>query len=123
QAGAELPFNTELSILPAILVMGQGSSTSTTFGANIRYSNNDWNEIAVRAGLWPHISSTFDSRFYFESIAVAAILELNRWNVGFSYDITTSDLTRANNSRGAFEVSLIYVHPARSRVRVKCPNF
>ncbi|MEM8908514.1 MAG: PorP/SprF family type IX secretion system membrane protein [Bacteroidota bacterium] len=123
QVGAELPFNDELSILPAAIIMGQGPSTSTTFGANVRYSNNDWNEIAIRAGLWPHLSSTPTSRIYFEAITVAAILELNRWNLGLSYDITTSDFSATNNSRGAFEVSLIYTHPARSRVRVRCPNF
>lgn len=122
-AGAELPFNPELSILPAIIVMGQGPGTSITSGANIRYSNHDWNEIAIRAGLWPHIVSTFDSRFSFEALTFTTILELNRWNLGLSYDITTSDLRRANNSRGAFEVSLIYTHPAKSRVKVKCPNF
>ena len=33
-------------------------------------------------------------------------LVLNRWMLGLSYDTTVSSLTQANNSRGAFELSL-----------------
>jgi len=51
------------------------------------------------------------------------VLEMERWNIGLSYDVTTSVLAAANNSRGAFEVSFIYTHPATWRTNVKCPNF
>jgi len=50
-------------------------------------------------------------------------VELNHWTVGLSYDITLSSLTLANNSRGAFEISVMYVHPETRRSRVICPNF
>jgi hypothetical protein len=36
-------------------------------------------------------------------------LDYNELNVGFSYDINTSDLKRASNSRGAYEISLTYI--------------
>jgi len=121
--GGELPFNDQLSVLPALIFMKQGSSTSTTFGANVRYNNHDWNEVAIRAGIWPHISSSVNSRMFFEALTFATILEINRWNVGLSYDVTTSNLKAANNSRGAFEMSLIYTHRARHRVKTSCPKF
>lgn len=120
--GGELPFNDELSILPAVQVMGQLSSLEGTFGANIRYSNHDWYEVAIRAGLWTRLTNTVDGK-HFDALIMTAILEMERWNLGVSYDITTSALTTANNSRGAFELSLIYVHPAKSRYRVNCPKF
>lgn len=121
--GGELPMGNELSLLPAIAVMGQNQSLSTTAGANFRYTNREWRELAMRVGGWAHVVNQLDSGFALDAITVAAILELEDWNLGFSYDVTTSTLTNANNGRGAFEVSLIYTHPAKSRVRVNCPNF
>ncbi len=124
--GGEIPFNPQLSLLPAVAVMGQGPSLSTTIGANFRYTNHDWNEVAIRTGVWPHISRRVDeadTKLQFESIAFAMILEIESWNVGVSYDVTTSTFKDANNSRGAFELSLIYVQPAKERIKVNCPKF
>lgn len=121
-AGGEIPFNTELSILPAIQVMGQGPSFAGTFGANFRYSNHDWYELAIRAGLWARLANTVTGQNV-DAMVVTAILEVERWNLGISYDITTSNLKNANNSRGALELSLIYTHPAKSRIKVNCPKF
>lgn len=122
-AGGEVGFSDQLSLLPALIFMKQGALTSWTGGANIRYNNHDWNEVALRLGLWPHFSSSTDSRVYWESMAVTAILEMNRWNFGVSYDITMSDFSQANNSRGGFELSLEYIHPATERVKTVCPKF
>ena len=121
--GGELPFNDQLSILPAVAVMGQNQSFSTTVGANFRYTNKDWREVAIRAGGWVHLANKLDSGMDIDAFIVSAILEMERWNLGISYDITTSTLATANNSRGAFELSLIYTHPEKSRYRVNCPNF
>ncbi len=121
-AGGEIPFTSELSLLPAAQVMQQLGSFETTLGANFRYSNHDWYEVAIRAGLWTRMTNTVGGK-HFDALIVAAILEMERWNLGLSYDITTSSLTEANNARGAFEVSLIYFHPAYTREKVNCPKF
>ena len=121
--GGEIGFNDELSLLPAVVFMNQGALTSWAAGANIRYNNHDWNEIALRMGVWPHFASTTTSRFYSESVAVTAILELNRINFGISYDITVSDLQEANNSRGGFELSFSYIGREVQRVKTICPKF
>ena len=121
-AGGEIPFTDELSLLPAVVVMGQGPSFETTFGGNFRYTNHDWYEVAIRAGVWLRNTRTVGGS-HFESFIVSAILEVERWNLGISYDVTSSSLKTANNSRGAFELSLIYTHPAKDRYRVNCPKF
>ena len=121
-AGGEIPFTDELSLLPAFQVMGQGSAFESTFGANIRYSNHDWYELAIRAGTWMRMTKTVEKN-HFDAFVVTAILEVERWNLGISYDITSSVLTEVNNSRGAFELSLIYTHPSKSRYKVNCPKF
>lgn len=122
-AGGQAPFTENLSLLPAIAVIGQGQAMSVTAGANFRYTNRDWRELAIRAGAWAHLSNELDSGMAMDAVIISAILEMERWNLGISYDVTTSTLSRANNSRGAFELSLIYTHPEKSRYKVNCPNF
>lgn len=121
--GGEIPFTEEFSILPAVQVMGQGPSFESTFGANFRYSNNDWREIAVRIGIWSRLVNKLDDSIHQDAYIVAAILELERLSIGLSYDINSSSLTTASNYRGAFELSLIYTNKEKKRVLVNCPNF
>ncbi len=122
-AGGELPLNDALSLLPAAAVMSQGPSLSTTFGLNLRYNNHEWREVAIRAGLWGHLSNQLTDGLALDALVVSAILEMERLQFGLSYDITTSLLAAANNSRGAFELSIIYVAPEKGRSRVTCPKF
>ena len=124
QVGGELPFNDNLSILPAALVMSQNKYLSITAGGNFRYTNRDWREVAIRAGAWAHVANQLESGMGLDAVIVAAILETERWNIGISYDVTSSSLKEANNSRGAFELSLIYVaREKQRRPSVNCPKF
>ncbi|MFT6320519.1 MAG: type IX secretion system PorP/SprF family membrane protein [Granulosicoccus sp.] len=121
-AGAEIPLNRELSLLPAILVMSQGPSFQTNFGANFRYSNHDWREVAIRVGLWSRISKTVEGG-HADALIISTILEMERINLGLSYDVNTSSLKTASQSRGSLEISLIYVHPTKTKYKVNCPKF
>lgn len=130
--GGELPLNDNLSMLPAIAVMGQnGVSMQSFVGTSFRYTNRDWREVAIRAGVWGQFSNSLktgqdaastSTGIDYVHTTVSAILEMDRWNFGISYDIN-ANITPATNSRGAFELSLIYVQPEQRRVTVKCPNF
>ena len=122
-AGGELPITNELSFLPAVAVMGQGPSREIDFGANLRFSNHDWRELAIRAGLWGRLANKLNKGMEMDAMIVTAVLEMDAWNLGISYDINTSSLVGVSNSRGAFEVSLIYTTPEKRRSRVKCPKF
>jgi len=122
-AGGQFPLSDNFSALPGVLVMQQGPAFETDFGLNFRYSNNDQNELALRAGAWARLGNKLDQGMQMDAITVVGMLELNRWMLGLSYDITTSSLTAANNSRGAFELSLTYFHPGERRAKVICPKF
>lgn len=122
-AGAEIPFGSSgFSILPATIVQLQGPATSAMVGANLRYTQKEWKEVALRAGLWLHASNRLDE-FVPESTVVTAIIEMESIQFGLSYDLTMSDLQLSNNGRGAFEISMIYVQPANYRSKVECPKF
>jgi type IX secretion system PorP/SprF family membrane protein len=121
--GGQLPLNENLSLLPGVQYMLQGPAQEIDAGMNIRYSNNDLNELALRLGGWARLGNKLDRGVGMDAFTVVGMVELNRWMLGLSYDITVSGLTLANNSRGAFEVSLTYFHPGQRKERVKCPKF
>jgi type IX secretion system PorP/SprF family membrane protein len=121
--GGQLPTSENFSILPGAQVMVQGPSMEIDLGANVRYSNNDLNELALRAGAWMRVGNKFQGGIHPDAVTIVTMLELSRVMVGLSYDLTVSTLRRANNARGAFEISLSYFHPERRRSRVNCPRF
>ncbi len=123
QFGAEFPLGKSASLLPAAIAMGQGASFTTIFGANLRYTNRDWREVAIRAGLWGQLSNYLKSDLTFPSLVATAILEIERMQIGISYDINMGAVSLPTNSRGGFELSLIYVHPAPRKINVNCPRF
>ena len=117
-AGGEIPFSHQLSVLPAVAVIGQGKNLVSLYGANVRYTNRDWQEVAIRAGLWGHLVKDFDGGLATPAVTFTAILEMERLNVGVSYDVATNQLSPPTNNRGAFELSLIYYHPASRREKL-----
>lgn len=121
-AGGELPFSHQLSLLPAIAVIGQGENMLSLYGANVRYTNRDWQEVAIRAGVWGHLVKDVEGGMATPAATFTAILELERLNFGISYDIATNKLSAPTNSRGAFELSVIYYQPATKREKVNCPK-
>lgn len=123
QFGAEFPLGKSASLLPALVAMGQGPSFTTIFGANLRYTNRDWREVAIRAGLWGQVSNYLKDDLTFPSLIFAAILEIDRLQIGISYDVNMGAVAAPTNSRGGLELSLIYVHPAPRKISVNCPRF
>ncbi len=120
--GGEVPLSDELSILPSMMATIQGPSMMTQFGSNFRYSNNDWEEVAVRVGGAYRLSNKYTG-IVGDAFTITGMLELNGWILGASYDIHTSSILKPTNGRGAWELSLIYVAPERFPVKTNCPKF
>lgn len=121
--GGLLPMNEQMGLMPGLLLMSQGPARELTAGAALRYSNGDRNELALRAGAWMRVVNRLNQSVQTDAMIAVVTLELERWMLGLSYDITTSSLARVNHSRGAFELSLTYYHLAHRRSRVVCPRF
>ncbi len=122
-AGGQIPLNPNFSLLPAAMMGMQGPSREVLLGSSFRLTNNDWYEVAIRAGVWARVSNRLSQGSELDALIYSFILEMERWQLGLSYDVNHSSLDRASNGRGGFEVSLIYVHPYQARYRVNCPNF
>lgn len=50
-------------------------------------------------------------------------LEVGDYKFGFSYDVNTSSLRTASNSRGGIEISLIYIRRPTGEKGIPCPKF
>ena len=120
--GGEIPLNDELSLLPSMMASVQGTSMMTQFGSNFRYSNHDWEEVAIRVGGAYRLSNKY-SGITGDAFTITGMLEMNGWVLGASYDIHTSTILKPTNGRGAWELSLIYVAPERFPVKTSCPKF
>ncbi len=114
QVGGRVPFGKQISMEPAVIASGQDQSLSILGGSQFRYGAADYRELGFSLGAYAHLARNLDSGILMDAIVLALKLELERVMIGVSYDFTTSDLARANNSRGAFEISLIYVQPEES---------
>lgn len=121
-AGGELPFNQRFSVLPALAVIGQGPSLLSLSGLNFRYTNRDWKEIAIRVGGWMHLVKDAEKTLSVPAITFVSILEMERLGIGISYDVGINKLAAPTNGRSAFELSVIYYHPASKREKVNCPK-
>ena len=62
-----------------------------------------------------------------DAIVPVIRLDMKKWAVGLSYDVNTSQLTKASGARGGFELTLAYKNVFNSRVikqyRLSCVGF
>jgi type IX secretion system PorP/SprF family membrane protein len=85
-------------IYPSAIFMKQGNFSSTNVGMSYMRDLSD--DITVSAGLRNRIGDAF---------IVVAGLRYKNFQTTLSYDITTSSLSKANNSIGALELNFSYI--------------
>lgn len=111
------------SWLPSAMYRQQGPTMSSLAGFAFRLRMGAANDLKLRAGTWAHLTRQVDQRLLFESMIVSSTFEIRNLLIGLSYDITTSTLRRSNYSRGAFELSMVWVSPAQYKSKLICPTF
>jgi type IX secretion system PorP/SprF family membrane protein len=116
-AGYELPlFNTRgkarpnvPTIAPNIIYMRQGDFQQLNMGAYVRQNS-------IVGGLWYRWGDSF---------IVSAGIQTDTFRIGYSYDLTVSDLT--TRTGGAHEISYGHIFGCKSKKRkfraIKCPSF
>lgn len=118
-AGLEWDLSKRFSLYPGLIYMNQAKNQELNFGTNLGFhlKNTADKRTTLYAGAWYRNQDAF--------IAMVG-MEIQRIRVGFSYDVTTSALENPN-TRGSFEISLIYVGRFSSvtdkNVFLFCPRF
>lgn len=121
--GGELPLGKSLSLMPALMYTTQGPYFQLQPGFNIRYNNQYFRELAIRAGVWMRYTNNLDQK-YVESIIPSFMFEYESWLIGLSYEINRSPITAINNGRGGVELSFYYINDDHNfRNPIKCPKF
>lgn len=99
------------------LFQSQAGARETVLGAAVGFNLNndiDYRPTTFYAGSW----------YRFGDALIPYIgLEFGNWRFGASYDVNTSSLKSASNSRGGFEISLMYIHKKDGAVGINCPKF
>ena len=118
QAGGKIPVGSYNAIHFAANHSMQAKANNTMVGG--AYAMNLNNDEANPTNFY------FGSWYRFGDAVIPYVgLEFGEWHFGASYDVNTSSLKPASNSRGGVEVSLIYIkkYVDPNMRKLNCPKF
>ena len=103
-ADARFILSSRAAFVPAFLLMHQNAARQMNLGGAVEYTmeSEAENNVILHLGSWYRGSGS-------DALIIMTGVEYKRWHFGFSYDINTSSLQTVSNSKGAFEVSIIYI--------------
>lgn len=112
-----------LSLVPGLIVMGQGPSMEINMGTSLKFQK-DRDDIAFRLGGWFRMVNDFNSGApRGESFIISTAVDFNNVQIGLSYDTNVSALRPVSQGRGAFELAVLYVNPKKGQKDQGCPAF
>lgn len=101
--------NTNFSVLPGFIYMGQGSASEILPGCYFRYMLREQSRFtgfvkgaSIMVGTYLRVRDAFIPSVQFE---------IAEYTIGFSYDMNVSALSNATNGLGGFEISLRWGTP------------
>jgi type IX secretion system PorP/SprF family membrane protein len=118
QAGGKIPVGTYNYLHVAGNHSVQAKAHNTMIGGafSLNVNNEDENPTNVYLGSW----------YRFNDALIPYLgLEFGEWRLGASYDVNTSSLKAASNSRGGVEISVIFIkRPVDPNAKkLNCPKF
>ena len=118
QAGAKIPVGTYNSLHLAANHSMQAKAYNTMLGGAfcLNVNNDEENPTNFYLGTWVRFK---------DAVIPYVGLEFGEWHFGASYDVNTSSLKAASNSRGGIEISLIYIKKPvdPNAKKLNCPKF
>lgn len=101
--------NSRIAIIPSFLFQLQAQQQELMFGTMVRYRLQDESHFtgfvkgsALSLGLYHRKGDAFAAQLQ---------LEFDKYAIGFSYDLNTSQLRDASNLKGGFEICLRFITP------------
>ncbi len=118
QGGARIPVGTYNSVHVAANHSMQAQARNTMLGGafSLNVNNDEENPTNFYIGSWYRFG---------DALIPYVGLEFGEWHFGASYDVNTSALKAASNSRGGVEISLIYIrkYTDPNMKKLNCPKF
>ncbi len=117
-AGGYLPIGDLTTLHLSALFSSQAKASETLIGGAVQFATTDdatvENPVSFYAGTWLRLG---------DALIPYIGLEYNSMRFGVTYDINTSDLKAASQSRGGIEISLIYIKKPAGSKGLPCPKF
>ena len=97
------PINRKFDLDPSLLISRQNKNTNTVIGADLLYDlgRRTVEKIDLKLGVFFRAKDAMNITFG---------MNHDNWSIDIGYDINTSSLTPASQSRGAFEISISFVN-------------
>jgi len=115
---AMLSFRDDLIIYPSILFATQGKQKEFNWGGMVRIGLKNLYFQSLYFGSWNRWN---------DAIILKTGTDYQNINIGISYDINISKLTKASNGRGGFEFSMAYIFNMKKEQKPlmykHCPTF
>ena len=123
-AGGEFELNKDMSFVPGLIYMSQGEHLEINLGTALRFnlgSRSDGQSWQI--GGWYRLGNQVDGGIHSDAVIISTRFEYGNYGIGFSYDITVSQLREAASFNGAFEFALNYLICGPEKRAVYCPRF
>ena len=112
--------NTNVLLAPSFMYLRQGPQQELNIGTMIKYKlHENTKYTGFKQASVVSIGGFYRAK---DALVIAAQMEINRYAIGFSYDVNLSGLKTVSSGRGGFEVTLRFFSPnpylfqAKSRI-------
>lgn len=122
QFSADLYLGRDVSVLPRFLVAVQGPHMEINAGSNIKFKFNGYSPYSFHLGAWARPVRDEKSQVFLDAVVLMTGIEMGGLIMGFSYDVSLSDLTTYQKGQNAFELSVVFIGEYEND-EVMCPKF
>lgn len=110
-----------VSYTPRVMYVSQGNHQQMLIGLNVRYEILESNGRAFQLGAWLRPVNEYDKYSLAAAVLMVGI-ELNKLNIGLSYDSHLSNISSSFERLGTFEISMRYIGEYQND-SFFCPEF
>lgn len=124
-AGGQFATTPKISLLPGIVFFAQGAHRQLNLGTSLRFNlgKSRLSTQSFQVGGWYRIGTQAEKTFHSDAVILSTRFNYEHFTVGFSYDVTVSQLSKSAFGVGAFEFSLGYNICGPENRGVYCPRF
>ena len=111
-------YTDNLSIQPKLVFSNQDTDKEFLLGCDVNYLLEGERDFLLKSGIADRFSDAFILYFGAEIEGLSCVV---------SYDVNTSSLTNASNSKGGFEFALVYHWKSKKKIKIVeqeiCPKY